>query len=158
MIYMSIIALYFSLTIAIQHRTFASNASKSLYGLLDIDISSISAIEEKERSQLLRSALRKQVLRYHPDKVRSPDMVDVSGEMFHKSRMAFEILQDAQKSWAYERFGNSVLASDSFGSCSTKEDFILAAMEIKGLEIVVSSISLVLFFGRNYWVSSMFYL
>jgi hypothetical protein len=70
--------------------------------------------------------------------------------------MAFDVLQDAQKQWAYERFGDGILADGRCDLCSNKENFILAGMEEKGWEIAGLALGVIVLLGRNKVVGCFF--
>lgn len=60
----------------------------------------------------LKSAYRKQALRYHPD--RNPDDKDAE-EKFKECNEAYSILSDQQKRAAYDRYGHDAFNAGGFG-------------------------------------------
>src|SRR5580698_873656 len=63
--------------------------------------------------QELKSAYRKQALKYHPD--RNPGD-QASEEKFKEASEAYQVLSDADKRAAYDRFGHAGLGAQGFGS------------------------------------------
>jgi molecular chaperone DnaJ len=63
--------------------------------------------------QELKSAYRKQALKYHPD--RNPGD-HVSEEKFKEASEAYQVLSDADKRAAYDRFGHAGLGAQGFGA------------------------------------------
>jgi molecular chaperone DnaJ len=63
--------------------------------------------------QELKSAYRKQALKYHPD--RNPGD-HASEEKFKEASEAYQVLSDADKRAAYDRFGHAGLGAQGFGS------------------------------------------
>src|ERR1700728_2336101 len=62
--------------------------------------------------QELKSAYRKQALKYHPD--RNPGN-HASEEKFKEASEAYQVLSDADKRAAYDRFGHAGLGAQGFG-------------------------------------------
>jgi len=62
--------------------------------------------------QELKSAYRKQALRYHPD--RNPGD-HASEEKFKEASEAYQVLSDAEKRATYDRFGHAGLGAQGFG-------------------------------------------
>jgi len=62
--------------------------------------------------QELKSAYRKQALKYHPD--RNPGD-HASEEKFKEASEAYQVLSDAEKRAAYDRFGHAGLGAQGFG-------------------------------------------
>ena len=63
--------------------------------------------------QELKSAYRKQALKYHPD--RNPGD-HASEEKFKEASEAYQVLSDADKRAAYDRFGHAGLGAQGFGA------------------------------------------
>jgi molecular chaperone DnaJ len=63
--------------------------------------------------QELKSAYRKQALKYHPD--RNPGD-RASEEKFKEASEAYQVLSDADKRAAYDRFGHAGLGAQGFGA------------------------------------------
>jgi curved DNA-binding protein CbpA len=151
-LYGCIIFLYLALTLGLQHQMIAplhpTPTSQSLHSILGVQIHNQSALQ----LPLLRSGLRQQILANHPDKIRSQDVqvLKNSETKFKRAREAFEILQDTRKRQAYERFGNSILSNPRYDSCSSPDEFLFAAMEVKGVDLILTNLAIVwLFVGRS---------
>ena len=63
--------------------------------------------------QELKSAYRKQALKYHPD--RNPGD-HAAEEKFKEASEAYQVLSDAEKRAAYDRFGHAGLGAQGFGA------------------------------------------
>src|ERR1039457_1650143 len=63
--------------------------------------------------QELKSAYRKQALKYHPD--RNPGD-HTAEEKFKQASEAYQVLSDADKRAAYDRFGHAGLGGQGFGA------------------------------------------
>lgn len=63
--------------------------------------------------QELKSAYRKQAMKYHPD--RNPGD-HVAEEKFKEASEAYQVLSDADKRAAYDRFGHAGLGNSGFGA------------------------------------------
>ena len=64
------------------------------------------------KDQELKSAYRKQALKYHPD--RNPGD-HAAEEKFKEASEAYQVLSDADKRAAYDRFGHAGLGAQGFG-------------------------------------------
>jgi molecular chaperone DnaJ len=82
-----------------------NNVSKS-------DYYEVLGINREATDQELKSAYRKQALRYHPD--RNPGD-HAAEEKFKQASEAYQVLSDADKRAAYDRYGHAGLGGQGFG-------------------------------------------
>src|SRR5699024_6985806 len=68
------------------------------------DYYEVLGLEKDASEQDIRRAYRRMAMRYHPD--RNPDDADAE-EKFKEAKEAYEILSDADKRAAYDRFGHA---------------------------------------------------
>jgi len=83
-----------------------NNVSKS-------DYYEVLGVNREATDQELKSAYRKQALRYHPD--RNPGD-HAAEEKFKQASEAYQVLSDADKRAAYDRYGHAGLGGQGFGS------------------------------------------
>jgi molecular chaperone DnaJ len=86
------------------------------------DYYEILGISQNATDQEIKSAYRKQALRYHPDK--NPGDLEAE-EKFKEAAEAYSVLSDAEKRARYDRFGHSGLQGGGFSGFdpSTFGDF-----------------------------------
>src|ERR1700691_4601067 len=77
------------------------------------DYYEVLGVSRECTEQELKSAYRKQALKYHPD--RNPGD-HVSEEKFKEASEAYQVLSDADKRAAYDRFGHAGLGAQGFGA------------------------------------------
>lgn len=68
--------------------------------------------------RMLKSQFRKATVKYHPDKA-GPE----NQHLFMAYKLAFDVLSDPAKRFAYERFGPSIV-SPEWSLCKTQYDFV----------------------------------
>lgn len=79
------------------------------------DYYEVLGVSRDANDQELKSAYRKQALKYHPD--RNPGD-KAAEEKFKEASEAYQVLSDADKRAAYDRFGHAGLNSQGFGAGS----------------------------------------
>jgi molecular chaperone DnaJ len=77
------------------------------------DYYEVLGVSRDASDQELKSAYRKQALRYHPD--RNPGD-RVAEEKFKVASEAYQVLSDADKRAAYDRYGHAGLGAQGFGA------------------------------------------
>ena len=77
------------------------------------DYYEVLGVSREASDQELKSAYRKQALKYHPD--RNPGD-HTAEEKFKEASEAYQVLSDADKRAAYDRFGHAGLGAQGFGS------------------------------------------
>ena len=77
------------------------------------DYYEVLGVSRDASDQELKSAYRKQAMKYHPD--RNPGD-RVAEEKFKEASEAYQVLCDADKRAAYDRFGHAGLGAQGFGS------------------------------------------
>jgi molecular chaperone DnaJ len=77
------------------------------------DYYEVLGVSRECSDQELKSAYRKQALRYHPD--RNPGD-RIAEEKFKEASEAYQVLSDADKRAAYDRFGHAGLGAQGFGA------------------------------------------
>ncbi len=77
------------------------------------DYYEVLGVSRECTEQELKSAYRKQALKYHPD--RNPGD-HAAEEKFKEASEAYQVLSDADKRAAYDRFGHAGLGAQGFGS------------------------------------------
>jgi molecular chaperone DnaJ len=77
------------------------------------DYYEVLGVSRECTDQELKSAYRKQALKYHPD--RNPGD-HASEEKFKAASEAYQVLSDADKRAAYDRFGHAGLGAQGFGA------------------------------------------
>ena len=77
------------------------------------DYYEVLGVSRECSEQELKSAYRKQALRYHPD--RNPGD-RAAEEKFKEASEAYQVLSDADKRAAYDRFGHAGLGAQGFGA------------------------------------------
>src|SRR2546425_12667133 len=80
-------------------------AKEDYYELLGVD--------RKATVEELKKAYRKKAVQYHPDK--NPGNKEAE-EMFKKISHAYEVLQDAEKRAAYDRYGHAAFEGPGAGA------------------------------------------
>lgn len=76
------------------------------------DYYEVLGVSRDASDQELKSAYRKQALKYHPD--RNPGD-HVAEEKFKEASEAYQVLSDADKRAAYDRYGHAGLSGQGFG-------------------------------------------
>jgi molecular chaperone DnaJ len=76
------------------------------------DYYEVLGVSRDATDQELKSAYRKQALKYHPD--RNPGD-HASEEKFKEASEAYQVLSDADKRAAYDRYGHAGLGAQGFG-------------------------------------------
>ena len=76
------------------------------------DFYAILGVEKNASEDDIKKAYRKMALRFHPDKNKEPD----AEEMFKEIAEAYEVLSDADKRAAYDRYGEEGLRRGGGGS------------------------------------------
>src|SRR6204780_1056648 len=76
------------------------------------DYYEVLGVSRDVSDQELKSAYRKQALKYHPD--RNPGD-HASEEKFKQASEAYQVLSDADKRAAYDRFGHAGVGAQGFG-------------------------------------------
>jgi len=77
------------------------------------DYYEVLGVSREATDQELKSAYRKQALKYHPD--RNPGD-QAAEEKFKEASEAYQVLCDADKRAAYDRYGHAGLGSQGFGA------------------------------------------
>ena len=77
------------------------------------DYYEVLGVSREATDQELKSAYRKQALKYHPD--RNPGD-HASEEKFKEASEAYQVLSDADKRAAYDRYGHAGLGAQGFGA------------------------------------------
>jgi molecular chaperone DnaJ len=77
------------------------------------DFYEVLGVSREASDQELKSAYRKQALKYHPD--RNPGN-KAAEEKFKEASEAYQVLSDADKRAAYDRYGEAGLNGQGFGS------------------------------------------
>jgi len=77
------------------------------------DYYEVLGVSRDASDQELKSAYRKQALKYHPD--RNPGD-HTAEEKFKEASEAYQVLSDADKRAAYDRYGHAGLGSQGFGA------------------------------------------
>jgi molecular chaperone DnaJ len=77
------------------------------------DYYEVLGVSRECTEQELKSAYRKQALKYHPD--RNPGN-HAAEEKFKEASEAYQVLSDADKRAAYDRFGHAGLGAQGFGA------------------------------------------
>ncbi|MGA9061803.1 MAG: molecular chaperone DnaJ [Terracidiphilus sp.] len=77
------------------------------------DYYEVLGVSRNASDQELKSAYRKQALKYHPD--RNPGD-HTAEEKFKEASEAYQVLSDADKRAAYDRFGHAGLGAQGFGA------------------------------------------
>lgn len=77
------------------------------------DYYEVLGVSREASDQELKSAYRKQAMKFHPD--RNPGD-RVSEEKFKQASEAYQVLSDADKRAAYDRYGHAGLGGQGFGS------------------------------------------
>jgi molecular chaperone DnaJ len=77
------------------------------------DYYEVLGVSRECSEQELKSAYRKQALKYHPD--RNPGD-HAAEEKFKEASEAYQVLSDAEKRAAYDRFGHAGLGAQGFGA------------------------------------------
>jgi molecular chaperone DnaJ len=77
------------------------------------DYYEVLGVSRDASDQELKSAYRKQALRYHPDRNPSDHTAE---EKFKEASEAYQVLSDADKRAAYDRYGHAGLGSQGFGA------------------------------------------
>jgi molecular chaperone DnaJ len=76
------------------------------------DYYEVLGVSREVSEQELKSAYRKQALKYHPD--RNPGD-HAAEEKFKQASEAYQVLSDADKRMAYDRFGHAGVSAQGFG-------------------------------------------
>ena len=76
------------------------------------DFYAILGVEKNASEDDIKKAYRKMALRFHPDKNKEPD----AEEKFKEIAEAYEVLSDAEKKAAYDRYGEEGLRRGGGGS------------------------------------------
>ncbi|MGC2163828.1 MAG: DnaJ domain-containing protein, partial [Silvibacterium sp.] len=76
------------------------------------DYYEVLGVSREASDQELKSAYRKQAMRYHPD--RNPGD-HAAEEKFKQASEAYQVLSDADKRAAYDRFGHAGVGSGAGG-------------------------------------------
>ncbi len=77
------------------------------------DYYEVLGVSRECTEQELKSAYRKQALKYHPD--RNPGN-HAAEEKFKEASEAYQVLSDGDKRAAYDRFGHAGLGAQGFGA------------------------------------------
>ncbi len=77
------------------------------------DYYEVLGVSRDASEQELKSAYRKQALKYHPD--RNPGD-HAAEEKFKEASEAYQVLSDADKRAAYDRYGHAGLGGQGFGA------------------------------------------
>ena len=77
------------------------------------DYYEVLGVSRDATDQELKSAYRKQALKHHPD--RNPGD-HASEEKFKEASEAYQVLSDAEKRAAYDRYGHAGLGAQGFGA------------------------------------------
>jgi len=77
------------------------------------DYYEVLGVSRDASDQELKSAYRKQALKYHPD--RNPGD-HIAEEKFKEASEAYQVLSDADKRAAYDRYGHAGLGAQGFGA------------------------------------------
>ena len=77
------------------------------------DYYEVLGVSRDVSDQELKSAYRKQALKYHPD--RNPGD-HTAEEKFKQASEAYQVLSDADKRAAYDRYGHAGLGGQGFGA------------------------------------------
>ncbi len=77
------------------------------------DYYEVLGVSRDASDQELKSAYRKQALKYHPD--RNPGD-HAAEEKFKQASEAYQVLSDADKRAAYDRYGHAGLGAQGFGA------------------------------------------
>lgn len=81
------------------------------------DYYEVLGVSRDATDQELKSAYRKQALKYHPD--RNPGD-HTAEEKFKQASEAYQVLSDADKRAAYDRYGHAGVGSQGFGGGSSQ--------------------------------------
>src|ERR1700677_4582789 len=79
------------------------------------DYYAVLGVSREVSDQELKSAYRKQALKYHPD--RNPGD-HAAEEKFKEASEAYQVLSDSDKRAAYDRYGHAGLGGGGFGGGS----------------------------------------
>ncbi|KAK6338966.1 hypothetical protein TWF696_009764 [Orbilia brochopaga] len=108
-------------------------------------------VPEDADEKLIKKEFRRATIKYHPDKV-GPGMEHI----FMQYKIAYDVLTDSVKRFAYERLGPAMTAPE-WSLCKTQYDFIIHAARVKWPNYAGSIIVLVVLgtigmleFGK-YW-------
>ena len=77
------------------------------------DYYEVLGVSRDASDQELKSAYRKQALKYHPDRNPGDHMAE---EKFKEASEAYQVLSDAEKRAAYDHYGHAGLGAQGFGA------------------------------------------